>query len=110
MSASPPARILATWTKLLADPPHAPPMHWTLLARLPITCTGPPPHDFLLVKIVRQHFGEQAEEICDALMKRPKRTLKELQTDCQAIPLGQLRNGLLILIHHNLVGQPLSSA
>lgn len=57
----------------------------------------------LLAQIVRQHFGEQAEEICDALMKRPRRSLKELQTDCHAIPLGQLRNGLLILIHHNLV-------
>jgi len=53
--------------------------------------------------ILRQHFGEPAEVICDALMKRPRRSLKELQNDCQALPLGQLRNGLLVLIQHNLV-------
>jgi hypothetical protein len=61
----------------------------------------------LCTQIVRQHFGESAEEICDALIKRPRRSLKELQQDCQSIPVGQLRNGLLILIQHNLVSSNL---
>ncbi len=59
--------------------------------------------DFAHTQVVRQHFGESAEEICDALIKRARRSLKELQQDCQSMPVGQLRNGLLVLIQHNLV-------
>lgn len=55
-------------------------------------------------QVARQHFGEPAEVICDALMMRPRRSLRELQQDCPSLPLGQLRNGLLVLIQHNMVG------
>jgi DNA-directed RNA polymerase III subunit RPC3 len=54
------------------------------------------------LQVVRQHFGDHTEVICAALIRYPKRTLKELQGDTD-IAVGQLRNCLLILLQHNLV-------
>ena len=54
------------------------------------------------LQVVRQHFGDHTETICAALIRYPKRTLKELQGDTD-IAVGQLRNCLLILLQHNLV-------
>jgi hypothetical protein len=54
------------------------------------------------LQVVRQHFGDHTELICAALIRYPKRTLRELQGDTD-IPVGQLRNCLLILLQHNLV-------
>jgi hypothetical protein len=54
------------------------------------------------LQVVRQHFGDPTEVICAALIRYPKRTLKELQGDTD-IAVGQLRNCLLILLQHNLV-------
>lgn len=54
------------------------------------------------LQVVRQHFGDNTETICAALIRYPKRTLKELQGDTD-IAVGQLRNCLLILLQHNLV-------
>ena len=54
------------------------------------------------MKIVRQHLGDHAVQICGDLVRRPRRTLKELQANL-VLPMGQLRNCLLVLIQHNLV-------
>jgi len=62
------------------------------------------------LQVVKQHFGEAAESMCDALMKRPRRSLKELQQDCPTMPLGQLRNSLLVTIQHNLVSAVVEGA
>ena len=57
------------------------------------------------LQIVRQHLGDHAVSICGYLVRRPRRTLKELQGDTD-LPLGQLRNCLLVLVQHNLVPPP----
>mmetsp|Transcript_40064 Transcript_40064/g.100254 ORF Transcript_40064/g.100254 Transcript_40064/m.100254 type:complete len:515 (-) Transcript_40064:152-1696(-) len=62
------------------------------------------------LQVVKQHFGEAAEGMCDALMKRPRRSLKELQQDCPTLPLGQLRNSLLVTIQHNMVSAVVEGA
>mmetsp|Transcript_48439 Transcript_48439/g.110342 ORF Transcript_48439/g.110342 Transcript_48439/m.110342 type:complete len:521 (+) Transcript_48439:42-1604(+) len=54
------------------------------------------------LQIVRQHLGDHAVAICGYLVRRPRRTLKELQGDTD-LPMGQLRNCLLVLVQHNLV-------
>ncbi len=54
------------------------------------------------LQVVRTHLGEDTEVICAALIRYPKRTLKELQGDT-SIAVGQLRNCLLILVQHSLV-------
>jgi DNA-binding Lrp family transcriptional regulator len=54
------------------------------------------------LQVVRQHFGDDTEVICAALIRYPRRTLKELQGDTD-IAVGQLRNCLFILVQHNLV-------
>jgi len=61
------------------------------------------------LQVVRQHFGDHTEVICAALVRYPRRTLKELLGDTD-IAVGQLRNCLLILLQHNLVTAAIDSS
>ena len=58
---------------------------------------------------VSQHLGDEASAICGALIKRPQRTLKEIQEDTKLL-LPQLRNCLLVLVQHNLVSTSISTS